>query len=154
VKSTPNEPWQNGKAGNHFKVQCNMACTNMVASGLAGRYCAQAITYAADISNAQYRADLKMSPFEALHKQKPNLSHFQPFGVECWVYVCPEQRNDRMFDALDVPGIVVGRATAENKPASVIRWHLPSKRTASLPLLLLITWSLATRILLILSSFT
>ena len=53
----------------------------MIASGLAGRYWARAITYAADVSNVQYRADLKMSPFEALHKQKPNLSHFQPFGV-------------------------------------------------------------------------
>ena len=101
----------------------------MVASGLSGRYWARAITYAADISNVQYRADLKMSPFEALHKQKPNLSHFQPFGVECWVYVRPEQRNDRKFDARGVQGIFVGRATSENKPASVI--HIPSKGTTS-----------------------
>jgi hypothetical protein len=128
-KSTPHEPWQNGKAENHIKVLCNIARTNMVASGLAGRYWARAITYAADISNVQYRADLKMSPFEALHKQKPNLSHFQPFGVECWVYVRPEQRNDRKFDARGVQGIFVGRATFENKPASVI--HIPSKGTTS-----------------------
>ena len=97
----------------------------MVASGLSGKYWARAITYAADISNIQYRADLKKSPFEALHKQIPNLSHFQPFGVECWVYVLPEQRNDRKFDARGVPGIYLGRATSENKPASVI--HIPSK---------------------------
>ncbi len=50
----------------------------MVASGLSGRYSARAITYVADISNVQYRADLKYLR-EALHKQKPNLSHFQPF---------------------------------------------------------------------------
>ncbi len=56
-------------------------------------------TYAADISNFQYRADLKMSLFEALHKQKTNLSHFQPFGVESWVYVSPEQWNSTKFDA-------------------------------------------------------
>ena len=36
-KSTPHEPWQNGKAENHIKVLCNIARTNMVASGLAGR---------------------------------------------------------------------------------------------------------------------
>ena len=128
-KSTPHEPWQNGKAENHIKVLCNIARTNMIASGLAGRYWARAITYAADVSNVQYRADLKMSPFEALHKQKPNLSHFQPFGVECWVYIRPEQRNDRKFDARGVPGIFVGRATSENKSASVI--HIPSKGTTS-----------------------
>ena len=128
-KSTPHEPWQNGKAENHIKVLCNIARTNMVASRLAGKYWARAITYAADVSNVQFRADLKMSPFEALHKQKPNVSHFQPFGVECWVYVRPEQRNDRKFDARGVPGIFVGRATCENKPASVI--HIPSKGTTS-----------------------
>ncbi len=84
-KLTLHQPWQNGKAENHIKVLCNIAHTNMVASGLSGRYWDRAIAYAAAISNVQYQADLKMSPFEALHKQKPNLSHFQPFGVECWV---------------------------------------------------------------------
>ena len=49
--------------------------------------------------------------------------------MECWVYVRPEQRNDRKFDARGVPGIYLGRATSENKPASVI--HIPSKGTTS-----------------------
>ncbi len=70
-----------------------------------------------------------MSPFEALRKQKPNLLHFQPSGVECWVYVRHEQRNSGKFDAWGVPGIFVGRATSGNKPASVI--HIPSKRTTA-----------------------
>jgi hypothetical protein len=85
VRIFPHEPWQNGKTENHIKVLCNIARTHMVASGLAGRSWARAIAYAADISNVHFEADLKMSLFEALHKQKPNLSHFQPFGVECWV---------------------------------------------------------------------
>ena len=97
----------------------------MVASGLSGKYWARAITHAADISNIQYRTDLRMTPFEALHQKIPDLCSFQPFGVECWVYVRPEQRNDRKFDARGVPGIYLGRATSENKPASVI--HIPSK---------------------------
>ncbi len=66
---------------------------------------------------------------KALHKQNPNLSHFQPFGVECWIYVRSEQRNDCRFDAWGVPGIFVGRATSENKPASVI--HIPFKFTGT-----------------------
>ena len=34
----------------------------MIASGLTGKFWARAIFYAADISNIQYRPDLKMSP--------------------------------------------------------------------------------------------
>jgi hypothetical protein len=45
---------QNGKTGNHIKVLCNIARTDMVASGLCDRYLARAIFYAADISNVQY----------------------------------------------------------------------------------------------------
>ncbi len=79
----------------------------MVASGLAGRYWARAITYAADTSNVQYPAYLKMSQSKALPKAKTqsvSLSTFWSvsFGVECWVYVCSEQRNDRKFDARGV----------------------------------------------------
>jgi hypothetical protein len=33
-KLTPHEPFQNGKAGNHIEVLCNIASTIMVASGL------------------------------------------------------------------------------------------------------------------------
>ncbi len=33
-KSTPHRPWQNGKE-NHIKVLCNIARSNIVASGLA-----------------------------------------------------------------------------------------------------------------------
>ncbi len=60
--AVPAKPWQNGKAENHIKVLCNIARTNMVASGLAGRYWARVITYAAEVTNVQFRADIKMSP--------------------------------------------------------------------------------------------
>ena len=78
------------------------------------------ITYAADAFNVQFEADIKMSCFEALHEQKLNWSHLQPFGVEYWVYVRPEQQNDYKFDSRGAPRIFVDRATCENKPASVI----------------------------------
>ncbi len=60
-----------GKAENSIKVLCNIARTNIVASGLAVRYLARAITHAADVSNVQYWAD--RSPAQA----NPNLSPFQ-----------------------------------------------------------------------------
>ena len=32
-KSTPHEPWQNGKAENHINGLCNIASTNMASTG-------------------------------------------------------------------------------------------------------------------------
>ena len=78
--STPHEPWQNGRAEVQIRVLCNIARTNMIASGLTGKFWSRAIFYAADISNIQYRPDLKMSPFEFLYGTKPDVSKRQPFG--------------------------------------------------------------------------
>ena len=56
--------------------------------------------------------------------------HFQPFGIICWVYKRPDQRNvDNKFEARSVEGIYVGRATSDNTCASVV--HIPSKGTTS-----------------------
>ncbi len=60
---------------------------------------------------------------------EPNLSHFQPFRLECLFLFRPEQQSLRKFDAQAVQGIFVVRDTSENKPASVI--HIPSKVTTS-----------------------
>ena len=69
--STPHEPWQNGRAEVQIRVLLNIARTNMIASGLTGKFWARAIFYAADISNIQCRVDLKMSPHESLYGTKP-----------------------------------------------------------------------------------
>ena len=89
--STPFEPWQNGRAEVMIRVLCNIARTNMIASGLTGKFWARAIFYAADISNLQYRSDLKMSAHQSLFGTKPDVRKCQPFGVECWLYVRAEQ---------------------------------------------------------------
>ena len=90
--STPHEPWQNGRAEVQIRILCNIARTDMIASGLTGKLWARAIFYAADISNIQYRPDLKMSPHQSLFGTKPDVSECQPFGVECWLYVRADQR--------------------------------------------------------------
>ncbi len=83
--STPHEQWQNARAEVQIRVLCNIARTNMIASGLTAM--ARAIFYAADIFNIQYRTDLKMSPHQKLFGSQPDVSKCQPFGVECWLYV-------------------------------------------------------------------
>ncbi len=39
--STPFEPWQNGRAEVQIRVLCNITRTNMIASGLTGKFWAQ-----------------------------------------------------------------------------------------------------------------
>ena len=118
--STPHEPWQNGRAEVQIRVLCNIARTNMIASGLTGKFWARAIFYAADISNIQYRPDLKMSPFESLYGTKPDVSKCQPFGIECWLYVRADQRQDRKFDDRGEPAIYCGRSTMDNRSSYVL----------------------------------
>jgi hypothetical protein len=97
----------------------------MIASGLTGKFWARAIFYAADILNIQYRADLKMSPHECLFGTKPDVSKCQPFGVECWLYVREEQRQDRKFDARGEPAIYCGRSTMDNRSSYVL--YMPNR---------------------------
>ena len=118
--STAHEPWQNGRAEVQIRVLCNIARTNMIASGLTGKFWARAIFYAADISNIQYRVDLKISPHQAVFGVKPDVSKCQPFGVECWLYVRADQRQDRKFDARGEPAIYCGRSTMDNKSSYVL----------------------------------
>ena len=127
--STAHEPWQNGRAEVQIRVLCNIARTNMIASGLTGKFWARAIFYAADISNIQYRADLKMSPHQAIFGVKPDVSKCQPFGVECWLYVRADQRKDRKFDARGEPAIYCGRSTMDNKSSYVL--YVPSRSSST-----------------------
>ncbi len=64
--STPHELWQNATVEEQIRVLCNVARTNMIASGLTGKFWARAIFHAADIINIQYRNDLKMSQHQKL----------------------------------------------------------------------------------------
>jgi hypothetical protein len=118
--STPHEPWQNARAEVQIRVLCNIARTNMIASGLTGKFWARAIFYAADILNIQYRADLKMSPHQKLFGTKPDVSKCQPFGCECWSYVLGENRTDRKFGARGEPAIYCGRSTMDNRSSYVL----------------------------------
>ncbi len=81
--STPFEPWQNGRAEVQIRILCNIARSNMIASGLTCKFWARAIFYAADISNIQYKSDLKMSPHQSLLGTKSDVSKYQQIGVEC-----------------------------------------------------------------------
>ena len=120
--STPHEPWQNGRVEVQIRVLLNIARTNMIASGLTGKFWARAILYAADILNIQYRADLEMSPDESLYGTKPDVGKCQPFGTECYIYVREDQ-----YQKLDSEqaAIYCGRSTTDNRSRYVL--YIPGR---------------------------
>ena len=48
-----------------------------------------------------------------IYGRKPNLTHFQPFGIECWIYVRTVQRKDRTLDSRGEPAIYLGRGIVD-----------------------------------------
>jgi hypothetical protein len=118
--STPHKPWQNARAEVQIRGLCNVAQTNMIASCLTGKFWARTKFYAADIINIQYRADLKMSPYQKSFGSQSGVSKCQPFGVECWLYVRDEQRQDCKFDSRGEPAIYCGRSTMDNRSSYVL----------------------------------
>jgi hypothetical protein len=49
--------------------------------------------------NIQYKADLKMSPYQKLFGSQPDVSKYQLFGVECWIYMF-EKSNVRIANSI------------------------------------------------------
>ncbi len=58
-------------------------------------------------------------------EKKPDVSKCQPFGVECWLYVREEQRQDLKFDARGEPAIYCGRSTMDNRSSYVL--YMPNR---------------------------
>ncbi len=86
----------------------------MISCGLKAIFWARAVSYANDISNVQQSAGMTMIPYEAVLGSKPNLSHFQPFGIECFVYVREDRRKDRALDARSEQALNEGNATIDD----------------------------------------
>ena len=61
--SNPYEPWQNGKAERMLQTLMGTARTNMVFSGLDGRWWLHALQYAVHVHNRQYSPATKSSAF-------------------------------------------------------------------------------------------
>ena len=108
--SNPYEPWQNGTAERAIQTILRTARTVIVSSGLLGRFWLHACHYSNAIHNLQHCARLKTSPYVSMHQEKPDVSDFQIFGVECWLYRQPDQRPDKKFSSIGEPCIYLGPA--------------------------------------------
>ena len=112
--SNPYEPWQNGQPERLIQTLCNTARTVLVASGLEGRFWYQALQYSVRIHNIQYARTLDSSPYFVMFGSKPDVSRDQPFGVEAWIHLRPEQRRDPKFGARGESCIFVGYPTHQS----------------------------------------
>ena len=118
--TTPYESWSNGHAERAIRTIVQTARTNMIASGLVGRFWSQAVFYSTDLHNVQYSAQTKTSPHVLMFGEKPDLSSWQPFGVECWIHLRPDQRTESKFGARGEPAIYVGNGTSQNRKCFVV----------------------------------
>ena len=65
-----------------------------------------------------------MTPFEAFHREKPSISHLQPFGRKCFIYIPEERRlpgSKLMLRAEE--GIFVGYTDT----SSIYKVHIPAR---------------------------
>ena len=106
--SNPYEPWQNGKPERMLQTLLSTARTLILSSGLDGRFWLLAMQYATRIHNIQYSACIDSSPYVMMHGSKPDVSGDHQFGVEAWLYVQPEIRQDPKLGRRGEPCIFVG----------------------------------------------
>ena len=96
--STPFEPWQNGRAEVQIRVLCNLARTNMIASGLTGKFWAR--TYSMQLifwifSIEQIFKCLLMNLCSGPNQMSANASHLESnAGCMC------EKNNDRIVSLM------------------------------------------------------
>ena len=109
--SNPYEPWQNGRAERMIQTLCSTARTVLVGSGLDGRFWYLALQYATRIHNIQFSPLIDSSPYLILFGSKPDVTRDQPFGVEAWIHLRPDQRRDSKFGARGESCIFVGYPT-------------------------------------------
>ena len=62
-----------------------------------------------------------MSPYEAIHGEKPDLSKFRPYGCRCYLFLRKEQRQDTKFGVRGEPAIHLGRCIVDNQSAYLVR---------------------------------
>jgi hypothetical protein len=106
--TTPYTPEQNGIAERGMRTILDGTRSNIIDSGLPPEFwedAAKAFVYAA---NRGYKPSLGMSPFEAWHKKKPDVSHLRVFGSLAFMYIHPDTIGWHKVMAKAKEGILIG----------------------------------------------
>ncbi len=59
----------------------------MAESGLGGRFWFRTATAGKDTSNVTFKAQIGMTPYQAMYGEKKDVSNFRAFGCRTWVYL-------------------------------------------------------------------
>ena len=71
-----------------------------------------------------HKAITKGTPYEALHNEKPSISHLQPFGRKCFVHI-PEERRPPGTKLL--PRAVEGKFIGYTRSTRIFRIYIPKE---------------------------
>ena len=82
----PDSPEQNGLDERTNGILLSRARAQLIAARLPASLWAEAFRTAIYVLNRSPTSALDRTPFEALHKFKPNLSRMHPFGLVCYAY--------------------------------------------------------------------
>jgi hypothetical protein len=75
-------------------------------SKLPIEYYAESQLTAAYLHNRYVHADDTITPFEHIHKKRPNLAHLRPFGCIGYAFIPLEKRNHPLLlGKLELPGV-------------------------------------------------
>lgn len=92
--SAPYSPHQNGTAERNWRTLFEMARCLLFEADLPKFLWTYAVMHAAYIRNRCYSKRLRMTPYEALTGEKPNLKDLHLFGSECYAYEFKHKKLD------------------------------------------------------------
>ena len=108
---------QNGLAEKPNQDLKNSCQCLLHAAGLGSQYWSYALNHAVYLANRLLHRSISMTPFQALHKRPPNLSHLRVFGSRC--YFKNTKKNQKNMDISTGNGVFLGY-TASDKNIYVL----------------------------------
>jgi len=97
MSSVPRTPQQNGRAERFNRTVMDKAEAMRHDAWAPASWWEFAVGYATHVYNRTPIRRLKWrTPYESLNKEKPDISHLRVFGCGAWVYLTPEQRNNKL----------------------------------------------------------
>jgi transposase InsO family protein len=107
-QSNPYCQEENGSSERYNQTLMNYARTMLAGAGMASHYWPEAVSHAHYILNRIPTRRLKMSPFEALTKKKPDLGTLPIWGSVCYAHVPEEHRPHKKLLQRAVRSLFLG----------------------------------------------
>lgn len=97
--TSPYNPQQNGVAERYNRTLWNMVRSMLTKAVLPPRDWVHAAAAAIYVNNRNFTSAVPVTPYQALLKKKPDLSHLRVFGCICWAPVHIHRKDQNPFEA-------------------------------------------------------